>query len=67
MIAPALASVKAGDRVKTDQRDAKRLARSHRAGDLTPVWIPNARRKPCVIWCELARQPNRINCGRVIG
>jgi len=40
VIAPTLAPVKAGDRVKTDRRDAERLARSHRAGDLTAVWVP---------------------------
>ena len=34
--------VKAGDRVKTDRRDALKLARSYRAGDLTPVWVPEA-------------------------
>jgi transposase len=34
--------VKAGDRVKTDRRDAAKLARSYRAGDLTPVWVPDA-------------------------
>jgi transposase len=42
VIAPTLAPVKAGDRVKTDRRDAERLARSHRAGDLTPVWVPDS-------------------------
>lgn len=42
MIAPTLAPVKAGDRVKTDRRDAERLARSHRAGDLTAIWVPDA-------------------------
>lgn len=42
VIAPTLAPVKAGDRVKTDRRDAERLARSHRAGDLTRVWVPDA-------------------------
>lgn len=42
VIAPTLAPVKAGDRVKTDRRDAERLARSHRADDLTPVWVPDA-------------------------
>ena len=31
--------VKAGDRVKTDRRDALKLARSYRAGDLTPVCV----------------------------
>jgi transposase len=34
--------MKAGDRIKTDRRDALRLAQSFRAGDLTPVWVPDA-------------------------
>jgi transposase len=42
VIAPTLVPVKAGDRVKTDRRDAERLAKSFRAGDLTPVWVPDA-------------------------
>ena len=41
VIAPTLVPVKAGDRVKTDRRDATKLARSHRAGDLTAVWVPD--------------------------
>jgi transposase len=40
VIAPTLVPVKAGDRVKTDRRDAEKLARCYRAGDLTPVWVP---------------------------
>jgi transposase len=42
VVAPTLTPVKAGDRVKTDRRDAAKLARSYRAGDLTPVWVPDA-------------------------
>jgi transposase len=42
VIAPSLVPVKAGDRVKTDRRDATKLARSYRAGDLTAVWVPDA-------------------------
>jgi transposase len=42
VIAPTLVPVKAGDRVKTDRRDAEKLARSYRSGDLTPVWVPAA-------------------------
>ena len=42
VVAPTLVPVKAGDRVKTDRRDAERLARCHRAGDLTAVWVPDA-------------------------
>jgi transposase len=42
VIAPTLVPVKAGDRVKTDRRDALKLARSHRSGDLTAVWVPDS-------------------------
>ncbi len=42
VVAPTLIPVKAGDRVKTDRRDAEKLARCHRSGDLTAVWIPDA-------------------------
>jgi transposase len=41
VIAPSLVPTKAGDRVKTDRRDAARLARSYRSGDLTAVWVPD--------------------------
>ena len=42
VVAPTLIPTKAGDRVKTDRRDALKLARCHRAGDLTGVWVPDA-------------------------
>ena len=42
VVAPTLVPVKAGDRVKTDRRDAAKLARSYRGGDLTAVWVPDA-------------------------
>jgi transposase len=42
VVAPTLVPVKTGDRVKTDRRDAIKLARCHRAGELTSVWIPDA-------------------------
>jgi transposase len=42
VVAPTLVPTKAGDRVKTDRRDALKLARSYRAGDRTPVWVPDA-------------------------
>jgi transposase len=42
VVAPSLVPTKAGDRVKTDRRDAEKLARSHRSGDLTAVWVPDA-------------------------
>ena len=43
VIAPSLIPTKAGERIKTDRRDAEKLARSYRSGDLTPVWVPDAR------------------------
>jgi transposase len=42
VIAPSLVPSKAGDRVKTDRRDAEKLARCYRAGELTAVWVPDA-------------------------
>jgi transposase len=42
VVAPTLVPVKAGGRVKTDRRDAAKLAKCYRAGDLTPVWVPDA-------------------------
>jgi transposase len=40
VMAPSLIPKKAGDRVKTDRRDALQLARLVRSGDLTPVYVP---------------------------
>ena len=42
VVAPSLIPMKSGDRVKTNRRDATMLARLHRAGELTPVWVPDA-------------------------
>src|ERR1700746_222431 len=41
VVAPSLIPKKPGERVKTDRRDALSLARLHRAGELSPVWIPD--------------------------
>ena len=41
VVAPSLIPKKAGDRVKTDRRDSLSLARLHRAGELTAVWVPD--------------------------
>jgi transposase len=40
VVAPSLIPRRAGERVKTDRRDASRLARLHRAGELTPIRVP---------------------------
>jgi len=49
VVAPSLIPNRSGDRVKTDPRDAVKLARLHRAGELTGFmcWMPPMRR--CVI------------------
>src|SRR5689334_9701308 len=41
--APSLIPKKAGERVKTNRRDAEGLARLLRAGELTAVWVPDDR------------------------
>src|SRR6202043_2737950 len=43
VVAPSLIPKRPGDRAKTDRRDAASLARLHRAGELTAVWVPDAR------------------------
>jgi transposase len=42
VVAPSLVPFKPGDRVKTDRRDAEKLARAYRSGDLTAVFVPDA-------------------------
>lgn len=42
VVAPSLVPTKTSDRIKTDRRDAERLARAHRSGDLAAVWVPDA-------------------------
>src|SRR3954453_3502974 len=41
VVAPSLIPKRPGERVKTNRRDALTLARLHRAGELTRVWIPD--------------------------
>lgn len=40
VVAPSMIPRKSGDRIKNDRRDALNLARLHRSGDLTPVYVP---------------------------
>jgi transposase len=42
VVAPSLTPTRPGERIKTDRRDARKLARLLRAGELTPVYIPEA-------------------------
>jgi len=41
VVAPSMIPTKAGERVKTDRRDALKLASFLRSGELTPVWVPD--------------------------
>ncbi len=41
VVAPSLIPKKPGDRIKTDRRDACKLAQALRSGDLTAVWVPD--------------------------
>lgn len=41
VVAPSLIPKKPGDRIKTDRRDACKLAQTLRNGDLTAVWVPD--------------------------
>src|ERR1700691_6371127 len=58
VVAPSLIPRKPGDRIKTDRRDAINLAKLHRAGELTAVWIPDQ--------AHLGdpRSRTRASCGR---
>src|ERR1700750_1571622 len=41
VVAPSLIPRRPGERIKTDRRDAINLAKLHRAGELTPVGVPD--------------------------
>jgi transposase len=47
--APSMIPKKSADRIKNDRRDAAMLARLHRSGELTAVYVPDAQDEPCAI------------------
>ena len=57
VVAPSLIPVRPGDKVKTDRRDALKLARLLRSGDLTSVCVPDRNPRHSVTWCERERTP----------
>jgi hypothetical protein len=67
VVAPSLVPVKAGDRVKTDRRDATKLARSYRAGDLTAVCVPSQEHEALRDLVRAREAASRISCGRGTG
>jgi hypothetical protein len=61
VVAPSLIPQKAGDRVKTDRRDAVPLARLARSGDLTTVYVPKVEEKPFATSAEHVKIPSAIS------
>src|SRR5947209_14230083 len=61
VIAPSLIPVRAGDRVKTDRRDAKKLVRLYRAGELTFVQPPSPMQEGLR---DLVRCRDDLRCAR---
>lgn len=69
VVAPSLTPLRPGDRVKTDRRDAIRLAQLLRAGELTPVWVPTEEdeslrdlvRARSFAKCDLKRARQRVS------
>ena len=77
VIAPSLIPSRPGDHIKTDKRDATMLAKMHRAGELTTVWVPDASheavrdlvraREAAMYWRNRARQAlSSFCCGTAI-
>ncbi len=82
VIVSTLVSVKAGDRLETDRRDAGRLARRYRTGYLILVWVPDqdsAALRDLVrardtakqdlvsmLWSLASRQPSWRSCGGLL-
>ena len=67
VVAPSLIPKRSGDRVKTDRRDARRLAGLHRAGELTPVAIPTSAQEGVRDLCRHAATWSKISPGPAIG
>lgn len=62
VIAPALIPRRPGERIKTDRRDADKLARLYRAGELTPITVPTAAQEAVR---DLVRAREDARCDRV--
>lgn len=55
VIAPSLIPRAPGDKIKTDRREAKRLARLHRAGELTAIRVPSPAEEGVRDLCRIRR------------
>ena len=68
VVAPSLIPRKPGDRIKTarhSQRDATNLAKLHRAGELTAVWIPDRLMRRSAISYARVLRPSAV-CARPV-
>jgi transposase len=65
VVAPSLIPRKPGDRIKTDRRDAINLAKLHRAGELTAVWIPDQAHEAIAISYARVLRPSAV-CARPV-
>jgi transposase len=65
VVAPSLVPIKAGARVKTDRRDAEKLARCLRAGDLTAVWVPDPAHEALrdLVRARKSAKQDQLGCG----
>jgi transposase len=62
MIAPSLIPKKASERIKTGRRDAEKLARCYRAGELTAVAVPSPEQEALQDLVRArARRPTKIS------
>ncbi len=62
VVSPAHIPKSPADRIKTDRRDAMTLARLHRAGELTYVFVPPVRMtRRCVTLPVQGRTPRKPN------
>lgn len=69
VVAPTLVPMKPGDRVKTDRRDATKLARSYRAGELTPVFVPDKAHEALrdLVRCREAAKKDQLRARHRLG
>ena len=63
VIAPSLIPIAPGDKVKTDKRDCRRLARLHRAGELVAIRVPTVAEEGVRDLCR-ARADMIVDCTR---
>ena len=61
--APSKIPRKAGDRVKTDRRDAVKLALLHRSGELTAVWVPDEEQEAMRDLSRAREEMKRVELG----